>query len=128
MSDENPEGSTACEIVSAAMSATPSDGGTNEAKLLSQALTAKEIRTVPKSEAVSITVPIAAADDGTNEARLFSQGMTAEEIARQAAASEHRRTERFRDNFESIAIVTLWVVWIVLLGSGVTWCWHALMP
>ena len=60
-------------------------------------------------------------------AQLFT-GKSAEELAKEAAENEHGRTERFRDQFESMAICALWVAFSILIFMVITWAAHILLP
>lgn len=88
----------------------------------------KRIPGLPQSEAATLEVQVGASDSGTQEAQLLSQGLPESEISRQAAASEHRRNEQFRDHFEKIAISGLYLAALVFLTVGLTWFYHLLMP
>jgi hypothetical protein len=67
-------------------------------------------------------------DTGIKEANLLSRDLTAAEIEEEAAKGEARRTERFRDHFEHIAIVALYAL-AALFGVLVfTWFFHLLAP
>lgn len=67
-------------------------------------------------------------DSATIEAKILGSGRSAAELERLAANGEHQRNERFKDNFEHIAICGLWLAAIVLLALAFTWIWHLLMP
>ena len=71
-----------------------------------------------------------AADDtqSREEAKQLGSGLSAEKLKRQSEENEADRTERFRDHFERLAIVTLYVVWACLVIVGVAWVYHLLAP
>lgn len=88
----------------------------------------RNIPGLPSTEAAALKIPVGADDTGALEAQLLSRGFSAEDIEKQAATAEHRRNERFRDHFENIAILCLWLVALLFLAVGGTWFWHILMP
>lgn len=83
---------------------------------------------IPRLEEESAVAPGRPDDEGTKEAALFAKGMSRDEIKRNAATAEARRNERFRDNFECIAIIALWLTSFVLAILGIAWLWHVLLP
>jgi hypothetical protein len=62
------------------------------------------------------------------EAKQLSGGLPEDEIRRNAERNEASRTERFRDHFERLAIVTLYVVWAILCLVAVARLYHLLAP
>lgn len=88
----------------------------------------KRIPGLPPSEAATLEQQVGPGDTGTQEAKLFSTGLSPEEIQRQFAANEHRRSERFRDHFEILAISALYVAALIFLLVGLAWFYHLLMP
>ena len=88
----------------------------------------RKIPGLPPSEAAALSTQVGTPDGGTQEAKLLSLGLSEHEIARRAAASEHRRNENFRDHFERIAIIALWLTAVLLFVVGFTWLYHLLMP
>lgn len=62
------------------------------------------------------------------EAIQLSSGRAPEDLKREAAEAEHNRTERFRDHFESLAIVTLYIAWAIVLIIALVWVYHLLAP
>lgn len=67
-------------------------------------------------------------DTGTAEAKLLSKNLTEEEIRKRSQAREADRTERFRDEFERIALVGLWVLALAILALFLVWFWHLVAP
>ncbi|WP_281300582.1 MULTISPECIES: hypothetical protein [unclassified Iodidimonas] len=65
-------------------------------------------------------------DTGALEAETLSQGLDEKEIKRRAAENEHHRNEKFRDHFEYVAILVLWVFTIIIIGMVLTWAYHTL--
>lgn len=67
-------------------------------------------------------------DSGTQEALKLTQGKTARELKKDADQKDHDRSQKFKDHFECIAIIYLWLAAAALaLGAG-TWVWHMIMP
>ena len=62
------------------------------------------------------------------EAKQLSSGLPEDDLKARAEKNEADRTERFRDNFERIAILTLWIVWIVIVIVGLLWVYHVIAP
>lgn len=62
------------------------------------------------------------------ETKQLSSGLSEDQIRKRSLEKEASRTERFRDNFEHIAILTLWVVWIALVIIGILWVYHIIAP
>lgn len=58
------------------------------------------------------------------EAKQLGSGLSSDEIQRQAEEAEAGRTERFRDHYENLAIVTLYIVWGALIIIGLAWLYH----
>ena len=54
--------------------------------------------------------------------------MSAEEIQKDAEVREHGRNQRFREQFEWLAIASLWVSAVAILLVGGVWFWHLLLP
>lgn len=71
-----------------------------------------------------------AADDlrSADEAKQLTSGLSSEAIKKKAAEKEAGRTERFRDHFEGLAIVTLYIVWAILIAVGLAWVYHLFAP
>jgi hypothetical protein len=77
------------------------------------------LKRVPKLRQGEIPPVVTPAQDtGLQEAILLSEGLTSEQIERAQAASEFRRTEKFRGHFENIAVCGLWVFALALLVIG----------
>lgn len=88
----------------------------------------KQIPGLPPSEEAALSSPIGSNDSGTKEAKLFALGLSEDQFRKKSAENEHVRNERFKDHFETIAILTLWVIAALFLIVGVTWFWHLIMP
>lgn len=65
---------------------------------------------------------------GSAEAKFLSQGKSQEQLELDAAEAEARRTEAFRDHFERLAIVSLYIVWFAIVLIGLAWLYHLLAP
>lgn len=63
-----------------------------------------------------------------NEAKQLSSGKSSEEIRDDAEKAEAVRTEAFRNHFERLAIVSLYLVWLAIVSVGLTWIYHLLAP
>jgi hypothetical protein len=90
-----------------------------------------ELKTIPGLSAVeqaAMEPPTGTADTGTKEAELLTQNLDPKEIAKRTAENEHNRTERFRDHFERVSIIGLWVVAALMAFSVAFWFWHVLFP
>lgn len=68
-------------------------------------------------------------DDGAAEAQQLSRGLSPSDIRKEAAAeSDHKRTERFRNHFETVMIVSLWILAASMAVLGAVWIWHLITP
>lgn len=67
-------------------------------------------------------------DSGIKEAKLLSRNLTSDEIANHAENLEHSRNQKFRDNFEKIALCGLWLFAAVIYGAGLSWFYHVVLP
>ena len=63
-----------------------------------------------------------------NEAKQLSSGKSSDELETESREAEAKRTEAFRNHFEILAIVTLYVVWFAIVVVGVTWLYHLVAP
>ena len=82
---------------------------------------------VPESERAAATA--AGADRFAQlEEESLSQGLSENELKRQATLNEHGRSERFRDQFERLAVVALWLTALALAAIGVVWMAHLILP
>lgn len=88
----------------------------------------KRIPGLPEPERAALQAPQSEADPAIKEAALFGQGSSQDEFEKEAARGEHRRSEEFRNNFEKIAILFLWIISILLFLIIATWAWHLLAP
>lgn len=67
-------------------------------------------------------------DAAAKEAVQLGSGLADDELARLAAGGEHRRSERFKDHFEHIAVSVLWIGGLALLAMAGTLIFHLLCP
>ncbi len=65
---------------------------------------------------------------GTAESKQLSSGKSANEIKTEAEQAEADRTEKFRNHFECLAIITLYIVWVSIVIVGLTWLYHLIAP
>jgi hypothetical protein len=74
-------------------------------------------------------VPATSGDAGAdNEALDLGSGKTKQELAAQANEREHARSQKFKDHFEMIAIVGLWLAAVCVFVIGVALAMHMLIP
>lgn len=107
------------------------DPAVDEAAQLASGASPEEMKKIPAHVGADHAARAATAgedDDAIKEAKQLSGGKSAEEIAREAAANEHTRNERFRDHFEKMAIFALWVAFGVLILLILSWVAHILLP
>jgi hypothetical protein len=69
-----------------------------------------------------------ASDSGTQEAVLLSRGKTARELKKEAEQKDHDRSQTFKDHFETISLIYLWLAAFALLLAAGTWIWHLIAP
>jgi len=88
----------------------------------------REIPGLPPSEEAAAQSSLAPVNSDIQEANLVNRGATEAEWRADAEQREHHRNQKFRDNFERIAILSLWATFLVALAIGVTWFYHLLTP
>ncbi|MBR9864894.1 MAG: hypothetical protein GYB24_15765 [Rhodobacteraceae bacterium] len=64
----------------------------------------------------------------TNEAKQLASGKSSDELRIESEEAEAARTERFRNHFERLAIVTLYLVWFAIVVVGLIWLYHLIAP
>ena len=64
----------------------------------------------------------------TQEIRHLSVGKSQEEIRQEAQVAEAGRSERFRDRFEGLATVSLYLAWLAITVVALAWLYHLLIP
>lgn len=51
-----------------------------------------------------------------------------ENLDEHARHREHRRTQRFKDSLNYVAVGAIWILALAVLASVVFWFWHLLLP
>ncbi|MFV2053613.1 hypothetical protein [Aliiroseovarius sp. YM-037] len=64
----------------------------------------------------------------TQEAKQLSSGRSAKELEEDARKAEALRTEKFRNHFEILAVISLYIVWAAIVAVGLTWLYHLIAP
>lgn len=82
----------------------------------------------PEIESEALEAPISDQDAAAQEALFLTRGLSSDELEKEAAAREHLRNQAFRDNFELMAIIGLWVAFLALIGLAGVWVWHITTP
>ena len=67
-------------------------------------------------------------DQAIHETEQLSSGWSLDDLKSAAVRGEHDRTETFRNHFEIIAIVGMYLVAGLVFSSVLVWFWHILMP
>ena len=67
-------------------------------------------------------------DSSAKEAELFSRGESIRKIRKSAQEKEEGRAELFRDNFEWMSIVGLWLLFIIFSALTVVWSHDLIVP
>lgn len=62
------------------------------------------------------------------EALELSSGLPEREIKKRALEAEAKRTEKFRDHFEGLAVWSLYLIWGFLVLVGIVWAYHLIVP
>ncbi|MBK3745654.1 hypothetical protein G3A39_41585 [Paraburkholderia aspalathi] len=65
---------------------------------------------------------------GQQEVIYLASGRSENELKKQSEKNEHDRNEKFRDEFECIAIYGLRLFCFLVAGLIVVWFWHVVMP
>lgn len=68
------------------------------------------------------------ADSASLEAITLSGGLSRGELEKQALFAEHGRNEKFRNHFENLAIIALWLSAVVIAACGLIWLAHMVLP
>ena len=63
-----------------------------------------------------------------DEAVQLTSGKSEDEIKKEALRRDHERSEKFKDHFERITVVGLYVMAGGAFAFAATWAWHALVP
>ena len=64
----------------------------------------------------------------THEEKQLSSGKPPDVIRSEAKAAEARRAERFRNHFENLIVITLYMVWLAIIIVGLIWFYHLIAP
>ena len=62
------------------------------------------------------------------EAASLTRDASPEDLASDAASQEHDRSQRFKNNFEWMAIGGLWLGAVAVAAVGGVWLWHMAAP
>jgi hypothetical protein len=81
---------------------------------------------LPPTEQVAAQT--ASVDQAYAEFEQLSRNVSPEELQREADRLEHHRNQRFKQNFEWIAIIALWLSFAAIAVIGVVWLWHLGAP
>lgn len=83
---------------------------------------------VPESERLASSGPVQSTDFAQLEIESLTQGLSEDELRRRATNNEHNRSERFRDQFETLTIIALWAAALAIAAIGIVWIAHLLLP
>lgn len=86
----------------------------------------KKVLEPSEQELEALERPQIATDAASKEAVQLGSGLSDDEIRRLAAGGEHRRSERFKDHFEYLAVTALWLGGLAVLGMAGTLIFHLL--
>lgn len=67
-------------------------------------------------------------DFGQSEVENLSSRRSKKQLSEDAEASEHRRSENFRDHFERLAVIGLWIAALTLGAISIAWVAHMVLP
>ena len=76
----------------------------------------------------TVTTVAGVLDDAQLEAQQLNRGLDRRDIKKEAEEKDHDRSEKFKDHFELIAVVTVWLLFFIFVAFGLTWAWHLLAP
>lgn len=90
----------------------------------------KRFKTIPDPGPAETTPPRQedGMSSGQEEAIFFSEGRSETALRKKSAENEHDRTEKFRDEFEKMAIWGLKIFGVVIAALIGSWIWHLVMP
>jgi hypothetical protein len=63
-------------------------------------------------------------DLGQQEALSLGRGLPVRDLRREADESDHDRSERFKQHFDTIGIIAMYAIAFALLVAGGFWFWH----
>lgn len=92
-----------------------------------------EKRRIPASavlatQAATVAAAAGTVDIGRLEAKQLSRGLAARDLEREAREKDHARSQAFKTCFELMTIITLCVLFLVFMISGIVWSFHLLAP
>lgn len=67
-------------------------------------------------------------DAGAREAQQLTRGLAVRDLKREADEADHQRSEKFKDQFELMALFSVWVLFVGFMGFGGVWVFHQLLP
>lgn len=62
------------------------------------------------------------------ETRSLTSAQSSAALARHAEMNDRNRSEKFKDHFERIALVALYLLAVLTGVLGAIWAWHIIMP
>ena len=86
-----------------------------------------QIPGIPPTE-VAASNDSALIEQAIAEEEFLSRNSAPEELQKDAERQEHHRNQRFRHQFEYIAICALWLAAIAIVSVGAIWLWHMTAP
>jgi hypothetical protein len=87
-----------------------------------------QIPKLPQSEIEAAKGESSLKDAAQQEAATLASGLSRSQLEDNAAVADHHRSERFRNNFENLAIFALWVLSISVAAIGAIWLLHMVLP
>jgi len=83
---------------------------------------------LPRSSKDILLKSVSDDDSSSEETDLLGSGLSEDKIAALARQAEHHRNEKFKNHFEKIALVALWMAAILFASLFIVWAWHTLLP
>lgn len=80
------------------------------------------------SEVEAANADVVGPDDAQREAATLSRGKSRKELEEDAFRAEFGRSERFRNQFENLAIFALWGASVSVAVTSFIWLAHMIMP
>lgn len=72
--------------------------------------------------------PVGQLDDGQLEAKQLSRGLPRRDLKLEADEADHDRSQKFKNHFEKMAVVTVWILFFGFMGVGGVWFFHLVAP
>jgi hypothetical protein len=63
-----------------------------------------------------------------NELAQLATERSVEDLQDQARRNEHKRDQKFRDHFERLSLIGMWLTAMVIAVLGVVWVYHLISP